>query len=102
LAEQLELDVTDTASYLEDAGTVDSSVDKVGDHPGGGLVEAAFAIPGGEVSSEPGPEHVVASARIAAAAHVSSIRVPGDIPFVIPPRPHEIEPPRQSGGVCAP
>ena len=63
------------APYLEDAGTLDSSVDKVGDHPGRGLVEATFAIPGGEVSSEPGPEDVVASARVAAAAHISSIRV---------------------------
>jgi hypothetical protein len=63
LAEQLELDVTDTASYLKDASAVDSSVDEVGDYPGRGLVEAAFAVPGGEVSSEPGPEHVIASAR---------------------------------------
>jgi hypothetical protein len=73
LAEQFELDVTDTASYLEHAGPDDSPVDKVGHHSGGGLVEAALAIPGGEASSEPRPEHVVASARVAAAAHVSSI-----------------------------
>jgi hypothetical protein len=46
-----------------------------GNHPGRGFVEAAFAVPGGEVSSEPGPEHVVVCARVAAAAHVSSIRV---------------------------
>jgi len=77
LAEQLELDVTDAASYLKDAGAVESAVDKVGDHPGRGLVQAAFAIPGGEVSSESGPEHVIASTRVAAAAHVSSIRVDG-------------------------
>src|SRR5688500_18855541 len=33
LAEQLELNVTDTASYLEDAVAAESSVDKVGDYP---------------------------------------------------------------------
>jgi hypothetical protein len=74
LAEQLELDVTDAASNLENAGAVDSSVDKIVDHSDGGLVEAAFVISGGEVSSEPWAEHVVASARVAA-AHVSSICV---------------------------
>src|SRR5215211_787166 len=74
-AEQLELDVTDTASYLEDAGAVYSTVGKVADHPSRGIVQAAFAIPGGYVSSEPGPEHVVASATVAAAAHISSIRM---------------------------
>src|SRR5215217_4636000 len=82
-AEQLELDVTDTASYLEDAGAVYSTVGKVADHPSRGIVQAAFAVPGGDVSSKAGPEDVVAAARVAAAAHLSSIRVdalPSDTP----------------------
>jgi hypothetical protein len=72
--EQLELDVADAASDLQDRRVGDAVVDDELGHPGGGLVQAAFAVAGGEVPSEPGPEDVVASAWIAASAHVWSIR----------------------------
>jgi hypothetical protein len=65
----------DAASYLENGGAVDSSVGKVANHLGSGLVEAAFAVSGSEVSSEPGPDDVVASTRVAAAAHIGSFRI---------------------------
>jgi hypothetical protein len=38
----------------KNAGPVESAVDTIADYPGRGLDETALAIPGGDVSSEPG------------------------------------------------
>jgi hypothetical protein len=73
-AQQLELDVADAATNLEDGGAFDAVAGDELDDAGRRLVQAAFAVPGGEVSREPGSEHVVASAGVAASGHVRRIR----------------------------
>ena len=72
-AEQLELDVADAPADLEDGRAVDAAAGDEVDDADRSPVQTASAIPGPQVPGEPGPEHVVAPAGVAAAAHDRSI-----------------------------
>ena len=68
-SEQLELQVADTATDLEHAGTLHPLLGQELDHAGGGAIQAALAVPAGEVPREAGTEQLVVPAWLTATAH---------------------------------
>src|SRR5712691_6682554 len=71
--QQLDLDLTDAAADLEDSCTLDSTQLEKLDHPPRRSIKSFLSIARGHAASKPRREELVATARIAASGHSTSL-----------------------------